>query len=277
MNMLLIGGSGFIGTAIKRESERRGWAVESPSSASCDLNSWNSVQGFLDVYCSQCDVLILAAGPRGGVVQKSEWEHAALAAVNTGLLSRRLAPRMVVYLSSVDVYGRPPSECPLCEASPVQPDSVYAATKLYAENLLAVTARETGAHLLVFRLPGVFGSEDKSRRIVAALLTSAAGGTAVRIAGDGAERRDLVWVEDVARIIADAVSRKVEPGLYNLVSGQSLSVREIVDGMLAAGWSPKIEWGDRALRGYDLIFRADKIHGCLPDLYFTPIAEALRR
>jgi UDP-glucose 4-epimerase len=277
MKVLLIGGSGFIGRSIERQASQRGWLVDAPPTALCDLAAWESVDGFLQSRTSSFDALVLAAGPRGGLRSPADFQAAALAAVNAELLARALAPRTVVFLSSVDVYGRPPVECPVRETTPLRPDTIYAATKIYTENVLSVAAHEANSSLLVFRLPGVFGLNDNSPRIVARLLRSSGGGPVVCIPGDGSQRRDLVWVEDVARLILEGLSQAMRPGVYNLVSGQSLSVRDIVEGVRAAGWDPSIEYGSSADDQYDLIFAADKLQTSLPGFQFTAMQDALRR
>jgi len=277
VKVLLLGGSGFIGREIVAVAPSLGWKIAAPSSGQCDLASWPSVAAFMEAFSDSWEALIIAIAPRmiGEMPEHSGAD--ALMAVHTALLARAMNPKKLVFLSSADVYGRPPSETPLREGSALRPDSFYAVTKIFSENLLTRVGRSSGAALTILRPPGVYGINDRSPRIVSALLNSSQGGHRVKIAGDGSQRRDLVWVGDVARIVASAVSGTLPPAVYNVATGMSLSVREIIDNLRVAGWDPHFEFEGDASGQYDMIFATDKLISAFPEFRFTPISSALRR
>jgi dTDP-L-rhamnose 4-epimerase len=136
----------------------------------------------------------------------------------------RPAPRRVVDLDA----GRFEPGCPHCgdplraepvtDAAPVDPRNVYAATKLHQEHLVAAYAREHGGCAIALRYHNVYGPRmprDTPYAGVAAILRSAvARGEPPRVFEDGAQRRDFVHVDDVARAnlaaLAMGDSRRLE-------------------------------------------------------------------
>lgn len=108
--------------------------------------------------------------------------------------------------------GRFEPPCPICaaqlepglvgEGAPLDPRSVYAATKVAQEHLSAVWARECGARAAILRYHNVYGPSmprDTPYAGVAAIFRSAAlAGRAPAVFEDGGQRRDFVHVRDVA-------------------------------------------------------------------------------
>ena len=108
-----------------------------------------------------------------------------LRAAVPGLLARRLTAESVP------------------EDAPLDPRSVYAATKLAQEHLCSAYARETGAPVTALRYHNVYGPRmprDTPYAGVASIFRSSlAAGKAPRVFEDGGQRRDFVHVRDVAR------------------------------------------------------------------------------
>jgi nucleoside-diphosphate-sugar epimerase len=117
----------------------------------------------------------------------------------------------IIFMSTCSVYGAQDKE--LEETSPTNPLSVYAATKLAAENALA------GKNAIIFRLGTVFGVGDLFSRIrldlvVNVLVVRAFTTGKVRVFG-GEQFRPLLHVKDAAQ----AVFQNLETphrGIFNL-------------------------------------------------------------
>jgi dTDP-L-rhamnose 4-epimerase len=92
---------------------------------------------------------------------------------------------------------------PVPEDAPLRPTSVYAASKLAQENLVAAWARGMGVEVVALRYHNVYGPRmprDSPYSGVAALFRSrVAAGQAPLVFEDGAQMRDFVHVSDVAR------------------------------------------------------------------------------
>jgi len=138
--------------------------------------------------------------------------------------------------------GRFEPGCPRCgralepgtvpEDAPLDPRSVYAATKLAQEHLCAAFARETGLPVTALRYHNVYGPRmprDTPYAGVASIFRSAyAAGRAPRVFEDGGQRRDFVHVRDVARANLLALTAP-EPvaGAFNVASGTPRTVLDM--------------------------------------------------
>ena len=130
--------------------------------------------------------------------------------------------------------GRPLAWATITESAPLDPRSVYAATKVAQEHLCALWARETGASVVALRYHNVYGRRlpigtpyagvaalfrDRLRRGVPALVFE-----------DGSQMRDFVHVTDVARSNQLALAHEMAPAsfvAYNVASGRPASILEV--------------------------------------------------
>jgi dTDP-L-rhamnose 4-epimerase len=149
--------------------------------------------------------------------------------------------------------GRFEPRCPHCarplepelvhEDAPLDPRSVYAATKVAQEHLAAAWARQTGGSVAALRYHNVYGPgmpRDTPYSGVAAIFRSALeAGRAPRVFEDGGQRRDFVHVTDVARANVAALEARV-PGFraYNIASGRTTTVGGLATALAAATGGP---------------------------------------
>jgi dTDP-L-rhamnose 4-epimerase len=145
--------------------------------------------------------------------------------------------------------GRFEPRCPACahelepvaidESSPLDPRSVYAATKVHQEHLCRAFSRETGVPVTALRYHNVYGPrmpQDTPYAGVAAIFASAlAARRPPRVFEDGCQLRDFVHVRDVARanVIALTTERPVA-GEFNVASGRPRTVGEMAEALAAA-------------------------------------------
>ena len=126
----------------------------------------------------------------------------------------------IVFFSTCSVYGAQ-NEL-LNENSPVNPLSLYASTKLKAENALK------NKNAIIFRLGTLFGLSDKFARlrmdlVVNTLTAKAFIENKINVFG-GEQYRPLLHVKDAAKAIHESISSK-EVGIFNL----SLDNFKIID------------------------------------------------
>src|SRR5439155_21536844 len=122
---------------------------------------------------------------------------------------------------------------------PLEPRSVYAATKLAQEHLAAVWARATGAGAVALRYHNVYGPRmprDTPYSGVAAIFRSALErGAPPEVFEDGRQRRDFVHVRDVAAANVLALAA-ADTGFraYNVASGRPRTVGDLAEALAAA-------------------------------------------
>jgi dTDP-L-rhamnose 4-epimerase len=138
---------------------------------------------------------------------------------------------------------------PVTEDAVMDPRNVYAVTKLGQEQLAAVWARATGAHVAALRYHNVYGPRmpaDTPYSGVAAIFRSALEhGEPPRVFEDGGQLRDFVHVEDIAAANVTALrwclERRGERGVpraFNVGSGTPHSVGELAAALAAACGGP---------------------------------------
>lgn len=147
---------------------------------------------------------------------------------------RKHAPEArIIWVSSCEVYGIP-SELPLTEAAPVIPRSPYAVSKAAGEMLTDVYAQVHGIDIVLARPFNHAGPGQSAAFIVSSLARQAAraraaGARTVKIVtGNPDTRRDFTDVRDVVRAYRLLASPGVEPSVYNVSSGHSVSAHDHV-------------------------------------------------
>jgi len=161
----------------------------------------------------------------------------------------RPAPRPRAHLEA----GRFEPACPGCgddltpepvpETAAPDPRSVYAATKLHQEHLCACASRELGFPLTILRYHNVYGPRMPAGTPyagVAAIFRSAlADGRSPCVFEDGAQRRDFVHVDDVARATVMAIHDASERShTCNIASGSPATVLAMATALSDACAAP---------------------------------------
>ena len=165
--------------------------------------------------------------PRAAVVENIEMSLNLLEAV------RLEAPgATVVLVGSGEVYG-PPERLPLDESAPLRPQSPYAVAKAACELLGGQYADAHGLRVVRTRAFNHAGPGQTDDYLVGTLTrqvteAEAAGAAEVVLrTGNPDSARDFTDVRDVVR--AYLAAAELPPGVYNVCSGRSLTVSELVE------------------------------------------------
>ncbi|MGH7264023.1 MAG: NAD-dependent epimerase/dehydratase family protein, partial [Candidatus Rokuibacteriota bacterium] len=117
-----------------------------------------------------------------------------------------------VFASSCSVYGAA-GDLPRTEASPVNPLTAYARSKVLAECDLAGLAAD-GFRVTVLRFATACGMSDRLRLdlVLNDFTAAAVASGTIRLLSDGTAWRPLIHVKDMARAIAWGIGRGVDRG-----------------------------------------------------------------
>lgn len=263
MSWLVTGGAGYIGSHVTREFVSAGMDVVVLD----DLSSGH--REFVDqsvpfVEGTILDQMLVAKTIANhgvtGVVHVAGFKYAGVSVQQplhtyeqnvTGMVTLLAAMQehhvdKIVFSSSAAVYGTPDTDL-VTEESPTAPESPYGESKLIGEWLLRDQARATElAHtsLRYFNVVGS-GSDDlydtSPHNLFPIVMEQLAAGKTPYINGDGYPTPDGTCVRDYVHVADLAVShvaaaRALTDGVrlesvYNLGSGDGLSVREIMDSV----------------------------------------------
>ena len=128
---------------------------------------------------------------------------------------------------------------PTPEAKPASLASVYAISKFVQERLTLTVAPAYGMQSVALRLFNVYGAgqalSNPYTGVLAIFASRLLNGQRPMVFEDGAQRRDFVHVEDVARAFLLALDEPAaDGGVFNIGSGQSVSVAEVATSFAAA-------------------------------------------
>ncbi len=147
------------------------------------------------------------------------------------------APRaLFVFLSTAAVYGNTDGE-PADENAPLSPRGAYARGKIAAEELIL---EKTGGHCLILRTTNLLGeSADpaKPQGVLPRLVAAARSGTEFPLWGDGSAVKDYLHVDDFVRALQSLVEKGCR-GVFNVGSGHSIALRELIAHVEAAAGRP---------------------------------------
>ena len=138
----------------------------------------------------------------------------------------------VIVASSGEVYG-PPERLPVDESAPLRPQNPYAASKAATDLLAGLYADAHGLRVVRLRAFNQAGPGQSDEYVVGTIARQVAeaelagANEAVVRTGNPDSARDFMDVRDAARAYAAAAG--VEPGAYNVCSGTSTTVRELVE------------------------------------------------
>jgi nucleoside-diphosphate-sugar epimerase len=227
MDVLVTGGSGYLGSHVRRFFGADDFSRRSNR----DLLSGSD----LSVVSNYDAVIHLAAH-----LSKDPAHAEACFRTNaeaTAELVRHMRPgAALVYASTKDVYGphadayeEVPETCPTDYAD----HSALEWSKLVGERYVDFYASARGVRSCVFRLSAVYArpSEGNASGFVTHYVESVKYRRAIRLASNGAPVRDLLHVDDFSRACRAFIDSDITHGMYNLGGGRdnALSLRETVE------------------------------------------------
>jgi nucleoside-diphosphate-sugar epimerase len=198
----------------------------------------------------------------------------------------RLAPgRRVIYLGSRGQYGRAAAR-PITEETPQIPADVQGVHKLAAESLFRVYADRQAFQVAALRLSNTFGEHQRTDGedlgLVGGFIRDLLGGRRVEVFGDRARTKALVYVRDLAEIVASMAVRPFdrEFSAYN-VAGTEVQLGSLLDslvGEVGAGTWAVAPFPEqvRQMDGGDAPYSDARLRQALGRVPQTDLAEALR-
>ena len=150
--------------------------------------------------------------------------------------AREAAVKRFIYSSTSSGYGNNPY--PNVETQPDDSLNPYSASKVAAEKFCKMYTDLYGLETVVLRYFNVFGERSPTRGqyapVIGIFQRQRDAGQPLTIVGDGSQRRDFVYVKDVARAnyLASIMPLKGCAGeVFNVGSGKCYTVQEIADAI----------------------------------------------
>lgn len=156
--------------------------------------------------------------------------------------ARLAGVQRLVYAASASCYGVA-DEHPTPETAPVRPLYPSALSKVLGEQIALHWAEVYGLPVVSLRLFNVFGPRVRTSGthadVFGVFLTQKLAGQPFTVVGDGTQRRDFVFVGDVADAFVRAAASGLTGEALNVGSGHAHSVNELV-ALLGGGETVRV-------------------------------------
>ena len=254
MISLVTGGAGFIGSNLVDYLLKQGHEVICVDNESAECNDkfyWNdkacNIIGditdykFIKNLFTEVDyVFHLAAESRLQPAIKNPIEAVYKNCVGTTTIlqcAREAGVKRLIYSSTSSGYGF--NSSPNVETQPDDCLNPYSASKVAAEKFCKMYSDLYGLETVVLRYFNVFGERSPTRGqyspVIGIFDRQKNNNEPLTIVGDGTQRRDFIYVGDVAKanlIAAEAtLDKKYFGQVFNIGSGINYSVQEIADAI----------------------------------------------
>lgn len=274
-NIVVLGSKGFIGGSLVRHlSGNCGFDVRGVDVPELDLTDDRQVRSTLPELVKDSIVIVAAAITRDRDNSTAAMIDNIRMVANLSHVLDDYPAGQVIYLSTVDVYGRRNLTLPLNELSKIQPSNYYGISKVTCEYILRLACADTGSPLAILRLPGVYGPNDTHKSPINVFVTRAIEGRPIEVRGSGAELRDFLYIEDVCRVVEQVILRGIR-GTFNIVTGQSHSISHILKVIeTLCGRPVEVSFNGRQ-EDSDLVFEPSAILREIPEFQFTDVEVGL--
>ncbi len=269
--VVVIGAGGFVGSAIAKELTRERVPLHGVTQKDIDLLADGAGKRLAAALRSD-DAVVLVSALAPARNSAALMQNLVMAEqVISALVAQPVAH--LVYISSDSVYADDAN--PVTERSCRQPSTVHG--MMHAARELMLQA-EVKAPLAVLRPSLLYGARDPHNGYGPnRFRRQAEKGEAITLFGEGEERRDHVYIEDVARLAALVILRRSR-GVLNIATGISVSFRELADAVVAL--SKKAVPIRGTPRQNPIVHRHFDITECLkafPQFSYTPLRDGLAR
>ena len=221
MNILITGAKGFVGKNLCQALKNIRDGKDKTHNLTQELNIFeydiDSDETILDEYCKKADFVFNLAG-----VNRPEKEEEFMKG-NFGFASR--------LLDTLEKYN---NKCTVMLSSSIQAslDNPYGKSKKAGEDLFFDYSKRTGANVLVYRLPNVFGKwcRPNYNSAVATFCNNIANDLPITV-NDRSYMMTLVYIDDVVEELINAlIGKENKKGDFcDVVTVHKITLGEIVD------------------------------------------------
>jgi GDP-L-fucose synthase len=254
----IAGHTGMVGSAVRKALEDR-YHLVWRSSRELDLRDQQATHAFMAE--EKPDIVIDAAAKAGGIWANSQFPYLFLMEnlqIQTNLIdaSLRNGVEKFIFLGSSCVYPKlapqPIREEYLLTSSLEPTNEWYAIAKISGIKACEAIRRQFGKNYISLMPTNLYGPNDnfdlKSSHVLPSMIrkfheAKEMGHCPVKLWGSGSPFREFMHVDDLADAILFSIENTLQDHLYNVGTGQDLSIKELARVVQAiVGHRGEVKW-----------------------------------
>lgn len=243
MNILVLGGAGFLGSKIVEALLESGHTVsvfdkycEKPNNTNLtviqskfdDIHSLEKALRNIDIVIHLISTTVPSTSNEQPVY---DVEGNLVNTLNLLKLMNEAGVKRIIYFSSGGtVYGKP-NQLPIRENHPTNPICSYGIVKLAIEKYLQLYQDLYGFNVTILRPSNPYGIGQRNtgvQGVIAAIMHRALSEETIIIWGDGSVERDYIYISDVVSACMAVINQNAS-GLYNISTGHGVSVNQLIN------------------------------------------------
>ena len=249
MNILFIGGAGFIGSSLVKRfvsDKKHQVFILEPESAnisrlgSYDLtvfrNSLSNINGVKNILLAnkiEVVVHLVSTLIPGSTYSDyiNEFKNVIFPSIELMEFCANENIKFVYFSSGGTIYGNRTTLQPFVETDSMEPISYYGWSKQMMENSILFKNRTQGLKYLIIRPSNPYGHGQNlhgKQGLVAVAIGKIIENKSVEVWGDGSAIRDYIYIEDLANAFYQLISKDVCNETINLGSGRGYSVNDVL-------------------------------------------------
>ena len=192
-------------------------------------------------------IVHLAAVSHAGQSNKdpfSTFDH-SLRTLENALDFSRGSLEQFIFLSSSMAYGHFQS-AEVSEDHPLNPVGIYGALKVAGEKMVIAYQQVFNLPYTIIRPSALYGPRCVSRRVGQIFIESALNQMPLRVDGDGTEKLDFTYIDDLVQGVALAIERKeARNEVFNITYGAARAIQDLIGVLRKEFIGLKVEYVER--------------------------------
>ena len=234
--VLLTGGTGLIGTDVRKKLLSCGYRIYLFTRKKVEEENLICLEGDMKNFTDfaslpSCDVVIHCGGAVRLKPDEDDFETYRLVNMEfseklfdwCNRISKKVA---VVFFSGFNFLSRPLSDI-ITEEHDIAPVSIYGMSKYWAETCLFKKAKNYRPVSLRISSPVAFDFDILHDNVVKKWINSARKEKKIFVFGTGNRTQDFVATQDIAVSVLKIIENNNVDGIYNIASGNQLSMNEL--------------------------------------------------
>jgi len=270
--VVILGHTGFIGKHLENFFKKKYPEVIGKSLPDFDLTK--DFDSLKDIFDTKTAVIMCSAIKKDHGDNIDNFSINVNMVVNVCKILETNPVKNFVYFSSAAVYGEDIHNLQISEKTAINPTSYYGMAKYVSERLLWEVSKN---NLIIMRPPVIYGPGDKPCYGPSGFVNAALNNETVTLWGDGTEKREFIFIEDIVQLIDKLIINNYN-GELNLASGKSSTFKEIID-IVSSLTNSNIEVNsrERTKDKVDNVFDNSELLKIFPGFTFTPLMDGIKK